>query len=405
VLLLLSWWICLTGSARAAGKEDDQRSPTEFTAVPIVGGDSDVGFGGGYILSYARLPGVYEPYLFRIESAGAITFKRESGQQGWQIPYLDDYVMLHLPHAIPRRLEVELRLSFTREANLKFYGLGNAARIPDGADPTAQYFEHLRIHPTARWRSIYHLTGSFQLVWGLAYTHNWLDVPPDTLLEQQMRSASSDVRRLLGTPRNHGVVQFSYGVRWDSRDNEVDPNRGQFHDLRIDLAPSGVSGMPYEWARLVTAARGYVPLVADRLTGAVRVAADLLFGEAPFYELPRFDDTFAIGGANGVRGVPAQRYYGKIKLFGNAELRSKLFDFDFWGKTNSFGVTGFFDAGRLWADYRSLPELDGTGLGLKYGTGGGIRLTAGDSFVLRADVAWSPDANPIGAYLTSGHIF
>jgi hypothetical protein len=51
------------------------------------------------------------------------------------------------------------------------------------------------------------------------------------------------------------------------------------------------------------------------------------------------------------------------------------------------------------------PELDGRGPGLKYGVGGGVRLTSGTAFVLRADLAWSPDATPIGAYVTAGEMF
>jgi hypothetical protein len=37
--------------------------------------------------------------------------------------------------------------------------------------------------------------------------------------------------------------------------------------------------------------------------------------------------------------------------------------------------------------------------------GGGLRLQSGDAFVLRGDVAWSPDARPIGAYFAVGHTF
>ena len=57
------------------------------------------------------------------------------------------------------------------------------------------------------------------------------------------------------------------------------------------------------------------------------------------------------------------------------------------------------------ADMRLPDELDGSGLGLKYGVGGGVRLQQGKTFVIRVDVAWSPDARPIGAYLTAGHAF
>jgi hemolysin activation/secretion protein len=132
---------------------------------------------------------------------------------------------------------------------------------------------------------------------------------------------------------------------------------------------------------------------------------DYEFGNVPFYELARFDDTFALGGTTGVRGVPAERYYGKVKAFGNVELRAELFTFHALGKPVIFGLVPFFDAGRLWADTTAQPQLDGRTLGLKYGTGGGIRLQSGASFVIRADVAWSPDATPISGYFSAGQMF
>lgn len=108
---------------------------------------------------------------------------------------------------------------------------------------------------------------------------------------------------------------------------------------------------------------------------------------------------------NGVRGVPAQRYSGKLKAFGNLEVRSEVVTAEVWGKPYTLALAAFFDAGRVWADWRSRPELDGTGVGLKYGVGGGLRLQQGRAFVVRGDVAWSPDARPIGAYFTAGQTF
>jgi hemolysin activation/secretion protein len=138
---------------------------------------------------------------------------------------------------------------------------------------------------------------------------------------------------------------------------------------------------------------------------AMRVVGDWMFGNVPFYELARFDDTFAIGGTTGVRGVPAQRYYGKLKAFGNLELRLEVVSFRALGKPLTLGLVPFVDAGRLWADTHAHPELDGRGVGLKYGYGGGLRVQSGSSFVIRLDVAASPDASPVGGYFSAGQMF
>ena len=143
-----------------------------------------------------------------------------------------------------------------------------------------------------------------------------------------------------------------------------------------------------------------------RLSVSVRVVGDLLLGSPPFYELARFDETPAIGGGKAIRGVPAQRYYGKVKVFENFEVRGDFLEFTVKKKPLVLGIAGFVDAGRVWAQAGTpSPQLDGGLLGIHYGVGGGLRLAEGKTFVVRADVAWSPDAQPIGAYFAAGEIF
>lgn len=394
---------CLLGATASPAAPRPNKSDHELTIVPAAGGDSDVGIGGGYLAAFARLDPRLKPYLFRLEAAGSITFK-PTPAGSWDVPYADDYLKLEAPHVIPNRLKFEVRLSYTREQILKFYGLGNASRIPAGADPNAARFEHGRTHPTLSWLATYHVTPSVDLQWGTRYTQNWLSVPSEGQLADTLRNGSAVERELLGSARDHGTPQLTFGAAWDGRDNELNAEHGQYHSLNVDLAPAGTQGIPHQWARVDAATRFYLPLVRSRLTFAFRVLGDLLFGDAPFYELPRQEDTY-FGGGKGVRGVPAQRYWGKVKLLSNSELRSKLVAFDLWGEKNWLGVTAFFDAGRVWADYRAHPELDGTGVGLKWGVGGGPRLLRGKSFVLRLDVAYSPDASPVGGYLTAGQVF
>ena len=173
----------------------------------------------------------------------------------------------------------------------------------------------------------------------------------------------------------------------------------------MKLSPGGTADFPYRYGQTTAILRAYFPIGSDRVTLAARVVGDLLFGNVPFVELPRFENTYALGGGNGVRGVPAQRYYGKVKAFGNVELRARIVPIRLFGKQMNLGAVCFFDGGRLWADTRPHPDLDGVGAGLKYGVGGGLRISSGTAFVLRADVAWSPDASPIGGYVAAGETF
>ena len=219
-----------------------------------------------------------------------------------------------------------------------------------------------------------------------------------------MTAGAPAVRELLGTATRHGVLLAENALIYDTRDSEIAPEQGQYHHLKIRYSPAIGAHLPYEYGQANATFRFYLPFTA-RLGLALRAVGDWQFGDVPFYELARYEDTFAFGGVNGVRGIPGQRYYGRIKLFSNVELRARLLDFTVFRKPYALGGALFTDFGRLWTDFRSHPELDGSGLGLKYGLGGGVRLQQGKTFVIRVDVAWSPDARPLGAYLTAGHAF
>jgi len=390
--------------AEAAGAVRPEGADTEFGVVPFVGGSSDVGFGGGYMASLTELEPGRDPFVYRIETSGAVTVKRSDDV--FSIPYLDVNLRWRFPHVIEDRLGLDLRVSFTRESNLKYYGLGNASTIPADADANGDQYAYGRMHPSLKVGWDYRLR-PWVFSFGVSYTQNWFEVPPDSQLASDMQSDKPYVRDLVGDAEYHGVPELSFGVGWDTRDDETSPRRGAVLGQRIDLIPGTFGDGSYRFARWGSSARVYVPLLPERrrLILAMRATTDLLFGNAPFYELARYDDTFAIGGSRGVRGIPAQRYYGKLKAFVNFELRSELFALNILGDDRRFGVIAFADVGRLWADYHSHPDLDGTTLGLKSGFGAGLRIASGTSFVVRYDMAWSPDTKRLSSYLAAGHMF
>jgi outer membrane protein assembly factor BamA len=386
----------------ATSEEPEEKSDTEFTALPVVGGDSDVGIGGGVITSLARVEPDLDPYLWRIEAVGMLTLKPSDG---YSIRYVDTYLMLSLPHIIRDRLGLSVRVSYTKESDLSYYGIGNASELGAGLDENDPYYAFDWTHPKLETFIEYEIGKGFELLAGVAYNHNQLDVPPDGKLAEDSQSDDADLRQLTRIVPEYGVAVGSIGLNWDTRDDEVAPERGHYHAIRLDLAPGYGSELPYTWARGNLVLRQYVPLISHRLIFAARVMADALFGEPPFYELARFDNTFAIGGGRGVRGIPAPRYYGMLKLLGNFELRVKVLTFDLFDKPHELGIVGFTDMGRVVADWDSLSELDGSGLGMKVAYGGGLRVRAGQSFVLRLDVAGSKQEGSVSAYLAAGHLF
>lgn len=400
--------VALVGLANADDSEEDDESnkisepKNDFGAVPLVGGDSDIGFGGGELSSFTRLAPGRTPYVWHLESGALITFRPGGG--GVQIPYQDYYLQLVIPQLFGDEMRLEVRPSYTRETTQRYYGIGNASVAPDasGAAPSEQ-FEYGRMHPTLLVRARLNLAPGLFLQVGNSFTYNRLDIPAQTKLAQDL--ADPKLAKFFGPTTQHAVDFFEYALIVDTRNNETNPRRGVFHQFKLRLSPGGSGIFLYRYAQTDLILRFYLNPSRGRFTFGVRLVGDAQFGDPPFYELARYEDTFALGGANGVRGVPAQRYYGRVKTFGNFETRFDIARLEIFGKRCTLDAAVFADVGRVWSDWSADPVLDGSGLGLKYGLGGGLRLQQGKAFVVRGDIAWSPDARPIGGYFTAGHIF
>ena len=387
-----------SASATTTGEE------TQVNVLPVAGGTTDIGAGVGEFAGITRVRRGVDPYVWNVESAGLVTFKPGEGG-GVQVPYGDVYVKLTVPRVFGSASELRVRPSFTTETTLGYYGIGNASSdaLPVGA--SSSYFWYSRTHPAVsvdlRWRIVDHVAAHT----AARFTQDWMSVPPGSRLAADLASPASSAHAFLGPTDPHGVALFTYGLQWDDRDSEVAPHSGSFDSALVRLAPGGSGELPYRYGEATIDARVYLPLWKERLTIALRGVGDLLFGQAPVYALARIDEEFAFGGPNEVRGIPAQRYAGKVKVFGTAELRADIVSFHALGKPMKLGLVAFIDGGRVWADVTPHPDLDGTGLNLHYGTGGGVRIQSGQAFVLRGDLAWSPDARPVGGYFAVGQTF
>lgn len=397
-------------SPAAAEAEPLDPDRLEIGGTPALGFDSNTGFAFGAIVTLAKFAPDQHPYAWRLEALAYMSVMETAGR--WDLPFHDHHLLVDIPNLWDGWVRLNLNLAFGRTLNNGYYGFGNGAEYDPGqVEANPRYYEYDWIHPHADAKArikIWHGdAGKLDLMAGTGFTFNVINIFAGSKLEEDLAGASGAVTEaLLVGAGDHGLVTGIAGVSFDSRDHEFCPRRGMFHEISLR---GGVGlGMPFVYGGLNLTARFFFPLWEEYLVLATRFLADLSFGDVPFYQLPSQESLFpdgATGGATSIRGVLGQRYHGKIKLLGNVELRSKIMPLTVFGERFNIGATAFVDAGRIWADFAPHPSLDDGAARYKLGAGGGVRIQWGETFILRADFAYSPTEDTIGYYVDIDHVF
>lgn len=408
----LAWaWLGLVVATRLAKAAPDaevdprDRPHSEPGLLPAFGLSSDTGLQFGVFGQFARYEPGARPYAWRARAQISASVLVSEGS--WRLPLNDHFVRLDLPGLPARGSRLFLDLTFTSLTNAGYYGIGNASEsFASGEGGRPERYHEYGLSTLGLRSQIFQdlAPGGLRFFGGASFVRTGVGVRRDSRLAEDLASGAVDGA---GT---YGQFVASVGLLLDQRDHETYPTRGLFHDLVLRASPGG--GGAYVGASLT--ARFYAPLAGERLVFAVRVLADVIGGEAPFFELSRYGGVLGQpgpGGTHGVRGVPQGRYAGKTKAIGNFELRSIFAHARLIGDDFGFGAAAFVDAGRVWArSFAPDARLDGGTLGLHAGYGGGPRVRWGDSLLIRFDIAWAPGAGPggdaaLGTYISADHTF
>lgn len=385
----------------------------EPAGLPLLGGNSDIGFQFGAVGTLSHYANGITPYAWNMDLVVSASIKNgprgpELVQQSYQ--WNDD-----VPGLLGGKLRVNPQVSYQRTINQGYFGLGNAASgaVPTNySGPPGRYFEWIDSIANVNLSGRVNLTGPWSENSAVGFRYMNPTAYADSKVARDAEARNPDGSPVIRGLEPLGLTQLATGVIYDTRDNETFATRGAYHQLAIEY----VQGIPtsadvaYGEAQLyVCGFRSLGPFVlAGRLVG------DLQFGNVPFYDLfmsGPYSQSEAIGGAAAVRGVPVGRYSGEIKVYGNAELRSMFIKFSLLKQKITLGGDALFDTGRSWVDYTFKSPLDGNGVGLKYGVGGGIYVLWGQSALFRIDAAYSPDAAaenphfPLGVYVMDGTMF
>lgn len=174
------------------------------------------------------------------------------------------------------------------------------------------------------------------------------------------------------------TAEIAAGLVYDSRDNEPEPTEGIFAEasLRSGLK---LAGSEFDYQGANAAVRLYHWIFSRRLVGALRVLADAVRGDFPFFLLNTTGGLAGpdgVGGDSSVRGLLADRFQGDVKLLANAEVR-----FRFWSTEHfDWSAVTALDAGRVWA-HLGQPDPGP----LRLGGAAGVRVAWNKTFVVRFD--------------------
>ncbi len=162
-------------------------------------------------------------------------------------------------------------------------------------------------------------------------------------------------------PNTLFAKQSYFGARFsidvDTRDNKVLPAKGVVWQNGLRYL-SGLNNTSNNVTLVNSEFTFFISLVPKRMVLANRIGAGHTFNKFEFYQAQY------LGSDDDLRGYRKYRFAGRSKLFNNAELRIRVANFKTYLFPAAFGLLGFFDTGRIWADNdNSSKWLSGYGAG------------------------------------------
>jgi hypothetical protein len=428
----------------AAPVRADQLAPDELahkkdggyvTGLPLAAYSTDIGFGAGARVYYywdghpddprfAQTPYLYRIFLQVFASTGGIQFH-----------WLD----FDAPRIFDTPYRIRSQLIYGRAINANYFGLGQRALAPlslGGVTYTsyADYTRELqridgeggtfakrdqydllrpvfiasieRLFLDDRIRALAGIGVSYARVHD--YTGELVDAVDDAGHDGRAREHAT---RLSVDCLDHLIVgcgggrdnYLRFGISYDTRDFEPDPNSGVFVDLAVDVGTVALASQ-FDYIRMLATARGYwspLPELAD-LVVAGRAMFEAQSNGTPFFSmdtLPFTDDPRnGLGGHRTLRGYRQDRFVGSVMTAANLELRWTFAHLELKGQRFGFIAVPFVDAGR---PYDNLGQLSLRDWRLSYG--GALRIPWNLATVVTVDYGVSSE--DAGLYVNFNHIF
>ena len=368
-----------------------QKKGFKLAGIPNLNYNSDDGYGYGARLSlFNHGDGGYSPYFYTAETDILVT----TGGQRRFIVFFDS------PYFLNKNQRLIFELRYHKHNYSEYYGIGNDTEyheeFTDSDNPVnfinKNYYRFRRNRSTF-WINYQRFIGSFKTLAGFGISNTDIELHNGITLLR----TDKDI-----TGRNGGFTNYlKVGIIYDTRDFEPSPSKGDWTDVILELSGKAI-GSSYDYTRFTFTNRHYFKLMKNVVL-AERFIFEKNWGDIPFYEMAFFESSYKIeegvGGAKSVRGLLKNRLFGPAKLFGNLELRWRLFDFRMMKQNFYFSLNCFSDFGRVWKKDEHISFTD-----FHLTQGGGIHIGWNENFIFAVDAATSDEVN-MAIYIGVGYLY
>ena len=240
---------------------------------------------------------------------------------------------------------------------INFFGRGNETSFNKTGDFRRFYrtrFSTYLVDPAMRWRGT--KGSAFSLGPSLYYYDFDADDNAGRFISNLSAIGSYDS---LTIDKNKLHLGISAQYINDKRNSRIIPQWGSFVTIKL-LMYKGIGSYAKDYMQIIPELALYKSINAgSNIVLAERMGGTIGIGKAAFYQ------SAFIGGHENLLGYRQYRFAGQHSFYNNLELRIKLADIASYILPGQFGITGFWDIGRVWENNDNSGRWH-------HGTGGGI---------------------------------
>lgn len=334
-------------------------------------------FTGGYNLDDGIILGAGLKHIhqgFRKQpysSFQQFTVAHSFSTDAWRLKYRGEWLK-----AIGKYDIVAQGTVFAPDNTQNFFGLGNETRMEKKGDFTTYYRARFNMYQGFVGLHRKNMKGTgFSIGPAFQYYHFDSSENAGRFILNTSQIGSYDSATLSNDKWHAGIVA---DIIHDKRNNTLLPTWGAYLRLRIQ-GFTGLNSYSRSFLQIVPEVALYTSLNAkSTIVIAERFGGLVSFGNTAFYQ------SAFLGGHDNLYGYRQFRFAGEHTLYNNLEVRIKLADVASYLLPGQFGVTGFFDIGRVWV---SGEESDAW----HHGVGGGIYFAPAQMALLTFIVGYSEE--------------